>query len=247
MHHAMPQTLPQSPGQTPPRPDRRSVLRTLGSTALGLAGATVLGACSARKGRVGQPIPENPAFTPLDGAPKRVARAYDDDHALARTRWARFGPDRTRADGMLRPEFITVHHDGMSRFDSISERDAAERLERIRRSHVGRGWADIGYHYAIDPAGRVWQGRPLSLQGAHVRAHNEGNIGIVVLGNFELQRPSSAAVASLGALVGSVMHRHSIALSRVRTHREWAPTACPGRSLQAEVDRLRDRGSFDVA
>ena len=30
---------------------------------------------------------------------------------------------------------------------------------------------DVGYHYAVDRAGRVWECRPLTWQGAHVRNH----------------------------------------------------------------------------
>ncbi|MEM7756338.1 MAG: peptidoglycan recognition family protein [Planctomycetota bacterium] len=239
--------------ETTPHPesaDRRDALRRIGTAAVALAGVSFLAACSTgRKGQVGKPIPQNPGFTPLGREAPRIARRTFDPAtgSVARAEWARFGPNESLADRMVSPAYITVHHDGMSRFDDRGSRAAAERLETIRRSHVGRGWADIGYHYAIDPAGRIWQARPLALQGAHVRANNEANIGIVVLGNYELQRPSSASIASLAALVDAEMNRFSVPVSSVMTHREWAPTACPGRSLQAEVDRLRARGGRELA
>ena len=125
-------------------------------------------------------------------------------------------------------------------------RDAGARLERIRRSHRRRDggrWGDIGYHYAIDPAGRIWSCRPLSWQGAHVKAHNEGNIGIVMLGNYDRQQVNAAQEAALQKALASLIKTYRVSTGNVRTHQEWAPTACPGRSLQAYVESLR-RGSL---
>jgi len=73
---------------------------------------------------------------------------------------------------------ITVHHDGMDTFSSTSQADAAHRIELIREAHVNqRKFADIGYHYIIDPGGRVWEGRNVRFQGAHVQDNNEGQPG----------------------------------------------------------------------
>lgn len=140
---------------------------------------------------------------------------------------------------MGRIQRITVHHDGMTPFYSVAMGDAAGRLESIRRSHVNKGWADIGYHYIIDPAGRVWQGRPISLQGAHVKDENPGNIGIMVMGNFDSQSPTSAALTTLDQFIAFQMRQYNLPVRRVYTHQELKPTACPGRSLQAYMARTR--------
>ncbi|MEM9372274.1 MAG: peptidoglycan recognition family protein, partial [Planctomycetota bacterium] len=116
------------------------------------------------------------------------------------------------------------------------------RIESSRRGHLSRGWADIGYHYAIDPGGRVWQGRPLELQGAHVANQNQGNLGIVLLGNFDRGRPTDRAIRALDRLVASEMRRYRVPIGEVRTHGEMASTACPGRHLQRAMDRTRARG-----
>jgi hypothetical protein len=152
---------------------------------------------------------------------------------IPRREWTDAGPIMSLANPMNGVRRITVHHDGMSVFTSRSRTDAAERLELIRRAHVGQRWADIGYHYIVDPAGRVWEGRPAHLQGAHVRFNNEHNLGVMVLGNFEDSRPAPEALEALDALVGVLMRRHAVPLDQVWTHRELAPTACPGRNLQS--------------
>ncbi|MBZ0173103.1 MAG: peptidoglycan recognition protein family protein, partial [Phycisphaerales bacterium] len=80
------------------------------------------------------------------------------------------------------------------------------------------------------------------LQGAHVKDHNPNNLGVVMLGNFENQRPTDAAIHSLDTLVTMKMDEFRLPVNDVYTHREWAPTACPGRHLQSHMQVARARG-----
>ncbi len=164
--------------------------------------------------------------------------------AISRGTWAKGQPIPRNMNRMLPARYITLHHDGMTAFTSTSKSSAASRLETIRKSHLRRDggrWGDIGYHFAIDPAGRLWQARPLTWQGAHVRAKNEGNIGVVVLGNYEKQSVNSAQLRSVTTTLHSLMSKYKVPVSRVRTHQEWAATACPGRSLQQAMVGIRGR------
>ena len=161
---------------------------------------------------------------------------------IPRSQWTSEPPIMSRADPMRGYQRITVHHDGMSPFYSGSKSDAARRLESIRRAHVGQGWADIGYHFSVDPAGNVWACRPLNLQGAHVKDQNPGNIGVMVMGNFEQQAPTPAAVDSLERFIGALMRQYRIGTRSVFTHRELASTACPGRNLQTRMVQARASG-----
>ncbi len=162
--------------------------------------------------------------------------------AISRSTWAKGQPIARNMNRMLPARYITVHHDGMTPFTTTSKNSAASRLETIRKSHLRRDggrWGDIGYHFAIDPAGRLWQARPLVWQGAHVKARNEGNIGVVVLGNYERQGVNSAQAAAVESTLKSLMQRYKVPVSRVRTHQEWAATACPGKSLQRVMVGIR--------
>ena len=87
---------------------------------------------------------------------------------------------------------ITIHHDGMPPVSLNSRAQIAARIEVIRAGHRAKGWGDIGYHFIVDPQGAVWQGRALLWQGAHVKDRNEGNVGVLVLGNFDSTRPTAA-------------------------------------------------------
>jgi hypothetical protein len=162
--------------------------------------------------------------------------------AISRSTWAMGQPIPKNMNPMKPARYITIHHDGMTSFTSTSKSEAAERLETIRKAHLRRvdgRWGDIGYHYAIDPAGRLWEGRSLKWQGAHVKSWNEGNIGVVVLGNYEKQSLNRAQSARIEATLKILMKKHSVPVSRVLTHKEWAPTACPGKSLQRLIKGLR--------
>jgi hypothetical protein len=161
---------------------------------------------------------------------------------IARSSWAGGAPVPALMDRMLPVNKITLHHDGMNAFTSASQADAAERLENIRLAHRGHNWGDIGYHYVIDPAGRVWEGRPLMYQGAHVRDQNEGNLGVCVLGNFERQAPNQAQLNTVEHFVAALMTRYRVGVRNVYTHRELAATACPGRNLQPRLVSMRTRG-----
>ena len=220
---------------------------TAGAAAL-LAGC---GSTQIRRSRIGDPIPGDPNYRPISRSSHhrsptqrpsyRVPRETlpSEVTILSRSAWASNGPVMSRANRMGRIRSLTVHHDGMSSFTSTTYDDTARRLEAIRSSHVNKGWADIGYHYAIDPAGRVWACRPESLQGAHVKDYNPGNVGILVLGNYEKQRPTAATTRTLDRLIASQMDTHRVGLDRVYTHREWARTACPGKHLQAHMVAAR--------
>lgn len=223
-----------------------------GALGVGVPVAMSLTACASgrRKGQVGSPIPEDPpvANVPARGptSPGGWTGGGGADvipaGVIARTQWARGAPRPWLADPMNGVGRITVHHDGMSPFYDASWGGAAKRIEAIRAAHVGQGWADIGYHYVVDPSGRVWQGRPLALQGAHVKVANPHNLGICVLGNFEEQRPTPAALRAVEDLVAMERSRFGVPLAQVYTHQELSPTACPGRSLQGEMNRARAAG-----
>ena len=216
-----------------------------------------LGGCksgSKRNGRsanmIGQPIPGDPVhvthppsmpFPTNSNRPQvAAARLTELPHfVIPRTAWTRGKTKVSLADPMQQISRITVHHDAISPLPSGLYADSVRRLVAIRRGHLGNHWADIGYHYAIDPAGRAWQARPLIYQGAHVKDNNPGNIGIVMFGNYEQATPTAKALDTLNTLIAHEMRRFNVPLSRVYTHQELRSTACPGRNLQAQMIQLR--------
>jgi len=166
---------------------------------------------------------------------------------ISRSSWARGMPIPGNMNRMTPVQRITIHHDGMNAFTTTSQSSAGARLERIRRGHLSRGpqrWGDIGYHYAIDPSGRAWECRPLTWQGAHVKNQNPGNLGILVMGNYDDQSLTQVQKRAVLQFVSGRMRAYGVPASRLHTHQELAPTACPGRSLQAFMVSARSNGHF---
>lgn len=182
-----------------------------------------------------------PPPPPTVSNPKKVPTPALPGNAIPRTEWARAAPISALMNPMLPVKYITVHHDGMTPFAATDESSSKARIELIRNGHRGNGWGDIGYHFVIDRNGRVWEGRAINWQGAHVKNWNEGNLGICCLGNFDEQAPSQAQLSALERQLKVLMAMYGVPKSRVKTHQEWqgAKTACPGRSLQAQMVAMR--------
>lgn len=255
----MPDPKPDlNPDPRPPIIDARLARRSF----LLAAGAFIAGCTTAPSGSNELPRAEFPGGTYDDLPSPRVITPPAPPRAVAptpspqpwtggvvpRTMWAKSGPDLSDVRPMLPVKYITVHHEGWEPFTATGFDETAARIERVRVGHRNAkdgGYADIGYHFVIDREGRVWEARSLRYQGAHVKYHNEGNIGIMCLGNFEVQSPTKKQLAALTGQVKAMQDRYNVPVSRVKTHQEWkdAQTLCPGRSMQNWVDKNR-RSAF---
>ncbi|MFT5284876.1 MAG: hypothetical protein ACI8TQ_001035 [Planctomycetota bacterium] len=141
---------------------------------------------------------------------------------------------------------VTVHHSaelaGVLRHSSQTE--SANAIHKIQKYHQNtHGWGDIGYHYLIDPSGRIFEGRSLRWVGAHAGANNNPhNIGICLLGDFDREAPSGSAMSSLESLVAHLRTSYGISGERVYGHGELKTTACPGLHLKSWPVAYRSRG-----
>jgi N-acetyl-anhydromuramyl-L-alanine amidase AmpD len=149
---------------------------------------------------------------------------------------------------MTAPRRITVHHLGGKAVADFDRPGAARRIKAIQKEHQDRRkWNDIAYHYVVDRGGRIWEGRPLSQLGAHAGspAANEANIGVLILGNFDVQVPSGSQVSSLDRLVRALCRAKGIPRTSVYGHGEvrrqtgLAQTDCPGKYLRKWVEEFR--------
>ena len=215
---------------------------------LGLVGcATTPQAHTTLPGPAWPDLPPRPALVEAPAPTASPDYSTLPNHVLKRTTWTQAKPRLTDIKPMVPIRFITIHHDALPLPAVSSMAGVKARLELIRRAHTkDRGWSDIGYHFAVDRAGRVWEARSLKYQGAHVKNHNEGNIGIVLLGNFELSTPTAPQINALNRLVRGFRSIYRIPLQNVRCHQEWsgAVTACPGKSLARYVTKARKNGKF---
>jgi RHS repeat-associated protein len=77
-------------------------------------------------------------------------------------------------DGILHT--IVIHHEGnWQTYDVL----------QVQYDQMQGGYYDIAYHFVIGQDGTIYQGRDISVRGAHVESANTGRIGILWLGDFE--------------------------------------------------------------
>jgi N-acetyl-anhydromuramyl-L-alanine amidase AmpD len=140
-------------------------------------------------------------------------------------------------------KYIVIHH-------SDTRTGSAE---IFRKYHVEqRHWSDLGYHFVIGngqgasdglvEVGGRWKRQQI---GAHagVREYNEG-IGICLVGDFQVDRPSNAQMQALAKLTAHLMKMYRIPANRVIGHAEAKSgrTNCPGRNLSvAQVRAMAAR------
>lgn len=131
-----------------------------------------------------------------------------------------------RASAAVRKAIAAYEAD---RSDVIArEKKAMRAMEAYHRS---KGWACIGYHRVIFPSGHVYGGRPFKWVGAHAKGGNH-KTGYSFAGNFDVQKPTSAALASFRYQmqkdgVGSFVGHFQV---------PGNATACPGRYLKERFD-----------
>jgi hypothetical protein len=134
-----------------------------------------------------------------------------------------------------------------------------------------RGFWDIGYNFAVDAFGRIWEARAGGIDkpvlGAHAGGYNAVSTGVVVLGNFMGASPSPAALRALERVIAWKLSLHGVpargrvtvavnprdafytpfrpgahvSLPRVAGHRDGDSTSCPGDVLYRELPRVRSR------
>jgi len=192
------------------------------------------------------PVPHFTSGARASIRPRRHGRIPDDSRDIlpglrARSQWSA-RPIGSNYSSMTAIRAITVHHSAMAAPPSGS---AGSQIRSIQSNHQsGRGWADIGYHFMIDPEGGVWEGRKLAQQGAHAGSSspglNVGNIGVCLLGNFELDRAPDAQVKALFDVLDALTSWFDLSRDAVQPHRHFkSTTLCPGAHLSPIVASYR--------
>lgn len=134
-----------------------------------------------------------------------------------------------------RTDYFVVHHFGPMPAGLDPIKIDADYVNDLHMSD--RGWAGIGYHYVIKTDGTVEQGRPDWAMGAHDAGENACSLGILVVGNFEVQQPLPRQVIALQLLLADLHGQYGLvpSVKTMRGHRDdeppETPTLCPGKYL----------------
>lgn len=142
----------------------------------------------------------------------------------------------------MAPYRFTQHHTAGRLPDGLEESLAEMRFLQDFHQN-GRGWNDIGYHFIIDGEGRVFQGRPIDAQGAHVLSANEGNVGISLMGSYhapywhQVTPAQLEAIKRLGAWLRDTL---GVSPESYRGHRDYRGTTCPGDAAYKHLPGIRE-------
>ncbi|MGW6709752.1 peptidoglycan recognition protein family protein [Streptomyces sp. NPDC054956] len=157
-----------------------------------------------------------------------------------------------------------VHHTASG--NNYACKDAPAVLRSLYRYHVvSSGWRDIGYNFAVDKCGTVYEGRAGGVAkpvlGAHTMGFNTDSMGIAVIGTFSSTAPPKPAVDAVARLTawklglfgadprakttlrsggGNLYAKGTnVRLNVISGHRDGFATECPGRLLYGELPPTR--------
>lgn len=137
---------------------------------------------------------------------------------------------------MRKIDYIVVH-------SSASPEGREDTVEDIHRWHKARGFKDIGYHFIIELDGIVFEGRPISQQGAHVKGFNKNSIGVCYIGgtsNDRDRKPKDTRTPeqkpSLRKLLSDL--KDMFPNAKIVGHRDLTATACPSFDARAEYSDI---------
>ncbi|SMX39269.1 peptidoglycan recognition protein family protein [Maliponia aquimaris] len=152
---------------------------------------------------------------------------------------------------------ITFHHEGFAGDDANLFRRAAaarerqtitERVRNINHYHATQaGLGMFAYHYAVDKAGNIARGRPVSLKpgtlstehGSGKRADFAGHFAVVALGDFNHESLTSAGRLAYVHVMSEAQRAYRVPTANIQPHKHHAATSCPGRHILEEEDALR--------
>lgn len=146
------------------------------------------------------------------------------------------------------PREIVIHHTSARQQPKVSLEQKLRGLQNFSQT-IGSvnarpkpAWGDVPYHYYIDAAGRIGEGRDVNYAGDTNTKYNTTNrIQIVVEGHFDTEQPSPAQLRSLDRLVVWLAGKYRVPAAKISGHNDHAATDCPGRNLKSYLPLLRNK------
>lgn len=139
------------------------------------------------------------------------------------------------------PQWITIHHAGELWHYGDDPQAFVQRMQiwgqnrpKLEKPPRDTYWPDLPYHFLIAPDGRIFQGRPVNYEPeSNTKYPLNGNIGVEMMGDFNVQRPSLEQLSACVALTAWLLQEHKIEIDKIRTHQDVAPgqTDCPGKDF----------------
>lgn len=134
---------------------------------------------------------------------------------------------------------VFVHHSVTAQLSPdasiAAEAEQMRVLESVGQTRFGTG---ISYNVVIFPSGRAYRGVSWNRRGTHTGGRNSTVRSICFAGNYEINHPTDAQIATAAAIVAQGRGLWWEQDAPLRGHRDVSQTACPGRHLYARLDDI---------
>lgn len=126
---------------------------------------------------------------------------------------------------------LTLHHTAVVLVDNS---DAPGRARAHQRFHLDSGFADLAYHFMVDLAGNVLEGRSTDYAGETFTEYDPaGHFLVCCEGNYDEQTPTAAQLDAVAMLFAWGAETFDADVGTLSGHRDHASTSCPGDNLYA--------------
>jgi hypothetical protein len=116
----------------------------------------------------------------------------------------------------------------------------SQRPGQVSPTRTKPAWPDLPYHYYIDHAGRIAEGREVRFAGDTNTGYDTTNyIQVVVEGDFEQEIPAPEQISALNKVLVWLMLAWNVPPEKISIHKDHAPTTCPGRNFLAMLPQVR--------
>jgi hypothetical protein len=151
------------------------------------------------------------------------------------------------------PAAIILHHTGVRQNTSVALdaklrglQSYSQRQAQVSPTRTKPPWPDVPYHYYVDHAGRIAEGREARYAGDTNTGYDTANyIQLVVEGEFDQETPSPEQMEAVRKTLVWLMLAWNITPEKISTHQDHAPTTCPGRNFLAMLPDLLAQVSAD--
>jgi hypothetical protein len=133
-------------------------------------------------------------------------------------------------------KYLTIHHSAWPHNSMGNE----PRLHEMKGWHHKKGWPGLSYHYAIMRDGSIYKLNNHNDITWHDGRNND-TLGILVDGYFHPphnEKPSKEQLESLDWLITKLLKDLNLPRNRVKGHRDFGRTACPGDLFYPTVQKL---------
>ncbi|XP_068623386.1 peptidoglycan-recognition protein LB-like isoform X2 [Battus philenor] len=132
--------------------------------------------------------------------------------------------------------YVVIHHSYIppACYESAQCKNAMRSMQDFHMD--GRGWWDIGYHFAVGSDGVAYEGRGWNILGAHALHFNTVSIGICLIGDWSNSLPPPQQIKTAKSLIAAGVELGYIKPEyKLVGHRQVRNTECPGNTLYQNV------------